>query len=177
MLSGGIDSAACVHFLNREDYSVRCIFVNYGQAAARREQAAARQLCKHFGVPFRIEKVHTFAKFPPGELVGRNFFLIACGMFLGRIRSGLLCIGIHSGTAYFDCGTRFFDLMARLVEEQTDGRVALVAPFLDWTKSDIVRYTRHFRMPLDLTYSCELGTQPVCGRCSSCADRRALGVC
>jgi 7-cyano-7-deazaguanine synthase len=30
-------------------------------------------------------------------------------------------------------------------------------------------------LPVQLTYSCELGSVPPCGLCLSCADRRALG--
>lgn len=176
LLSGGIDSAACVHFLRQQEHHINCVFIDYGQAAARQEQLAAKRVANHFQVPLHVQTFGRKRRFSAGEIIGRNAFLITSAMLITPVHSGLLGIGIHSGTRYFDCGSRFFDLMARLIEEQTDGRVALVAPFLDWRKSEIVEYARASKIPLHLTYSCELGTQPVCGKCASCVDRRVLGV-
>ena len=176
LLSGGVDSAACAHFLKQNEHDVGCVFIAYGQSAVRQEQLAAKRIAKHFRMPLHIRKFGSKTRFSKGEILGRNAFLITSAMLMTPVHSGLLGIGIHSGTRYFDCGSRFFDLMARLIEEETDGRVALIAPFLDWRKSDIVEYARASAIPLDLTYSCELGTNPVCGKCASCLDRRMLGV-
>ena len=59
--------------------------------------------------------------------------------------------------------------------EHTDGKVVFVAPFLTWSKSEVYEYFLTTGIDVSVTYSCEAGTIPVCGRCASCRDRKALG--
>ncbi len=173
-MSGGIDSTACAHFLQQQGTSVSGLFIDHGQAAAACEIKAVDALASHLGI--RIERFVLSGPrgFGTGELVGRNAMLIFAALFLTRARPGLLVTGIHGGTSYFDCSKAFFESTSKLVSEHTDGRVCLIAPFLDWSKKDVFDYFFDQHLPLDLTYSCEAGGEPVCGTCASCRDRRAL---
>jgi 7-cyano-7-deazaguanine synthase len=174
LMSGGVDSTACGRFLQRRGASVRGVFIDHGQAAAEREAKALGALAAHLSIEidtFRLSGAHALGA---GELVGRNAMLIFSALFLTRARPGLLAIGIHAGTPYFDCSGAFVDAAARLVSEHTDGKVSLVAPFVNWSKKDVFDYFVSERLPVELTYSCEAGTDPTCGNCSSCRDRRAL---
>ena len=54
------------------------------------------------------------------------------------------------------------------------GKITLSAPFVDWTKKQIFDYCRLEKIPLELTYSCELGKNQPCGECSSCKELTAL---
>jgi 7-cyano-7-deazaguanine synthase len=175
LTSGGIDSAACAHFLKAEGNDVHCVFIDYGQRAATRERTAADAIARSLRLPLSVYTFVEASTFPPGELRGRNAFLITAGLFLERLTSGLLAIGIHAGTPYYDCSAAFFELMGRVVSEHTDGSVRLVAPFLNWKKQHVFDYFVEAGLRTDLTYSCEAGTQPVCGRCASCWDRQELG--
>jgi len=175
LMSGGIDSAACAHFLKSQNHSVRGVFLNYGQAAAASEFDAARRLARFLQTPLSVYEVTGAERFSPGELPFRNAFLITSAAFLSSNKSGLLAIGIHAGTPYFDCSVAFVESMARVVCEHTNGALRLIAPFLDWTKGEIFEYFVSSRIPLDLTYSCEAGSTRPCGVCASCRDRRSLG--
>jgi 7-cyano-7-deazaguanine synthase len=106
--------------------------------------------------------------------VGRNGFLIFASLLARGATPGLLAVGLHAGTPYYDCSEGFFVAMERLVSEHTDSCVTLVAPFLRWHKSDVYEYFRSAELPIDLTYSCEAGTNPPCEKCASCRDRRNL---
>lgn len=170
-----MDSAACAHFLKHRGSSICGVFVDYGQAAAGREWTAVQTLASHLDAPLLVHRITGAESFSAGELAGRNAFLIFAALFLSRCRSGLLAIGIHAGTPYFDCSAPFLEMMARLVAEHTNGAVSLVAPFLHWTKRDVLDYFVSAGLPLHVAYSCETGTSPPCGRCASCLDRRALG--
>jgi 7-cyano-7-deazaguanine synthase len=154
---------------------VRGIFVDFGQAAREQERAAVIQLSKFFNIETTILGAKTRSGFEAGELVGRNAFLILAAMFLGRVHRGLLAIGIHAGTPYFDCSPTFLTRMKQLVEEHTDGQLVAVAPFIEWSKPQIYQYFTESGLPLSATYSCESGTIPPCGSCASCRDRGALG--
>ena len=174
LLSGGIDSAACMRFLQAKGYAVRALFVDYGQTAANCEHQAAEALAKKHRCPFEFVKLGSSLPFGTGELVGRNAFLIFSALFVLRGAPGLLVIGLHSGTTYYDCSESFIDLADRLVREHTDGRVQVVAPFASWTKKDVFRYFVECGLSLAETYSCEAGVLNGCGECLSCLDRQVL---
>jgi 7-cyano-7-deazaguanine synthase len=175
LLSGGIDSIACAHYLKSRGTDVRALHVGYGQAAELPEREAAESLSRHFGFPIDFLLARGVAPLGPGEVVGRNAFLVLGALTLGRISAGMIALGIHSGTRYYDCSPAFLDTVDRLVAEYTDGLVRVCAPFLDWTKQQVVDYARRSELPIGLSYSCEAGTLPPCGSCLSCRDRRALG--
>lgn len=175
LLSGGLDSIACAHFLRRSSFSVRGIFIDHGQAAARREKAACAALAAHLQIPCEVCTLSNPRRLGTGELIGRNSMLIFSALFLSQFDADLVAIGIHSGVPYFDCSEVFVASAGRLLSEMTDGRVSLIAPFMTWTKKDVFDYFVSAELPLELTYSCENGSDPVCGTCASCRDRKALG--
>lgn len=174
LLSGGMDSLACAHLFMSQGRSVRGIFINYGQAALTREREASQASAKHLAIPLFEINAKGGETFLPGELTGRNAFFITAAMFLGGVNEGLIALGIHSGTPYYDCSPSFLQLMQRLAEEQTDGRVSISAPFVEWNKSQIYQYLLSTNLPIEDTYSCEAGTLPTCGTCASCKDRQVL---
>ena len=174
-MSGGIDSASCVYFFKQQGYSVNGIFVDYGQAARQQEWLAVERLKKILDIDIQRIQVSALDVFGAGELVGRNVFLISSAMFLAGVQDGLLVIGIHAGTPYYDCSFGFVERMKQITEEHTSGRLTISAPFLDWDKRQIYRYFSETGLPVEATYSCELGAVPPCGVCASCQDRRKLG--
>jgi 7-cyano-7-deazaguanine synthase len=84
-----------------------------------------------------------------------------------------LALGIHAGTPYADCTGEFLESAKRLLSLQMRP-VDVLAPFLDWHKQDIIAYAVKRQLPLNITYSCEEGIVPPCGRCASCVDRRMI---
>ena len=175
LMSGGIDSAACTHHFRSRGMTVDGIFIDYGQAASESELRAAKGMADHFDIYIHYIKIQGFENAGPGELLGRNGLLVFASLFATKGKSALIGIGVHEGTPYYDCSSLFVANMNRLVMEHTDGRVTLSAPFVAWTKKDIFDYFTAANLPLELTYSCEAGTEPTCGVCASCQDRRALG--
>jgi len=173
-MSGGIDSAACANFLIDQGHKPRALFVDYGQAALKRERAAVKSLCAHFTIPLEVVTVSGVKNFSSGELVGRNAFLILSAVFLAQATSGILALGIHAGTPYYDCSPTFVHRMQQLIAEHTSGELILSVPFLMWRKGDVFEYFTLKHLPVGLTYSCESGTEPPCGKCASCKDRKAL---
>lgn len=130
--------AACAHLLCSQGMSVNGLFIDFGQAAAEQEAKAVAALADHLGIAVR--KAGPLGSRPsgPGELPGRNAFLIFTALFLSGGRPGLLGLGLHAGTPYYDCSEAFVAAMGQLVAEHTDGRVSVVAPFVTWTKRDVL---------------------------------------
>jgi 7-cyano-7-deazaguanine synthase len=174
LMSGGIDSAACAWMLQSQGYRLRALFIDYGQPAAAHEATAVEGLCDQLAIPLSKISVAGMPVFGPGELIGRNAFFVFTALLATRGQSELIALGIHDGTSYYDCSGRFLSGISAEVAEHTDRRSSVVAPFIGWSKKDIVDYFRTTGLPLEMTYSCEAGSLPICGRCASCRDREAL---
>ena len=177
LLSGGIDSSACLAFCVENNMAAAGVFIDYGQRAAHRESAAALAIAQHFGVPLRQFRWFGGGQKKLGEIAGRNaFLLLACLLELPR-RPMLIAIGIHSGTGYADSEPEFIDLVQSVVDMYEMGCVQIVAPFKGWSKQDVWEFAQSRRVPVELTYSCELGNEQPCGICNSCCDLEKLRAC
>jgi 7-cyano-7-deazaguanine synthase len=66
--------------------------------------------------------------------------------------------------------------MRAVFDFYTEGRIRLDAPLIDLTKKEVYLMAKKTKVPIRLTYSCEAGTDPVCGVCASCLDRAALTI-
>jgi 7-cyano-7-deazaguanine synthase len=82
--------------------------------------------------------------------------------------------GLHAGTAYGDCTSSFVALMQQVFDIYTDGICRVAAPFVEWTKKDIWDFCVEEQVPINLTYSCEVGGKVPCGLCLSCKDLEVL---
>lgn len=176
LLSGGIDSAALLGFYLQQHFSVTAFFVNFGQPAAKQELNAAKALCKYHGVPLSVFTAKYDAAFSPGEIAGRNAFLLFAAVLGGQGRPGIIAIGIHDGTPYYDCNEGFLKGVQIIVDGYTAGTVRIAAPFLKWNKLMIWELCKKYDLQVHLTYSCEKGGSRPCRECFSCKDREALGV-
>lgn len=174
LLSGGIDSSACVEFYTSKRISVTALFIDYGQVSRRCEQRAAMRISNYFDIPFRCLSLKGAAKKCKGEIRARNAFLLFTALLEFPHRSGIIAIGVHSGTPYFDCSAMFIRKCQDSFDEYADGRIQIGTPFIDWTKSDIWSYSIKKLLPLELTYSCEIGRRQPCGKCLSCRDLEVL---
>lgn len=176
LVSGGIDSAALMAFYLRQNFDLRALFVDFGQPASKQELNAARSLCKHYGVPLSILTAKCDTTFSPGEIPGRNAFLVFAAMLVCQGRPGLIAIGIHEGPPYYDCSEGFLNAVQAIVDGYAAGRIRIAAPFLKWNKLMVWEFCKESELPVDLTYSCEKGGSTPCRICPSCKDREALGV-
>ena len=176
LLSGGIDSCALLWLYLRQAFTVRAFFVNFGQPAARQELKAAQTICDYYKIPLSIFTCKGSVDISEGEILGRNAFLIFSAVLMSQIEAAIISIGIHAGTSYYDCGEEFINTVQRIVDGYSAGRIKIAAPFLGWNKRMIWEMCKKYKLPVHLTYSCELGGTHPCGKCLSCKDREALGV-
>ena len=173
LLSGGIDSACCLSFLRSNGYIVECMFIDYGQPAAVAEGKSAAEIAEHYSCDLRLVRISSDRKLSHGEILGRNAALIFAALLSCETPPSSICIGIHAGTEYFDCTEAFRSDVDKLVAESSNGRTRVIAPFVSWTKSDLIDFANDNQVPVGLTHSCEAGNQP-CGECLSCRDRKLI---
>jgi len=174
LFSGGIDSTACIHFYREQGAEVSAVFIDYGQKAAKRELISARRISHFFDVS--LEKFTWTGKRldKTGPILGRNAFFLMAALMEISPRTRIVSMGIHAGTEYVDCSASFLDKMRGIIDDYTGGMIQLGVPFIKWQKIDIWNYCKNRDLPLELTYSCELGCDQPCGRCQSCRYLEAL---
>lgn len=82
-------------------------------------------------------------------------------------------LGVHQGDHYIypDCRPKFVYSADDAVWQSTDGWVRLHAPFLSYSKVDIVRRGLELGTPFGLTRTCYKNQPIACGKCGSCRER------
>jgi 7-cyano-7-deazaguanine synthase len=176
LLSGGVDSAACAHFLKRK-HDVEGLFIDYGQPALQYEREASSKTADAQGFQVISATVRIPVAVRAGEVQARNGLLVLLALSVCQAGTGLIAMGLHSGTPYYDCSPAFADRIDDLIQEYSMGKIRFFAPFITWRKNEIFEYCRVNGLDLSSTYSCESGTMPPCGRCLSCQDRAQLDAC
>jgi len=176
LLSGGIDSAAVLNQVAAAGFNATAVFVDYGQASAFRERSCARQISRHYGIELHDLAITGLSPPRGGEIVGRNGFLVLVAASLLERNPGIIYLGIHAGTDYYDCSVSFVESANVLLTGYTNAALSLRAPFVEWSKSDVYAYCIEHGVPLALTWSCEIQGDRECGTCRSCVDRRSVHV-
>ena len=177
--SGGIDSSALIYYYLEHNYDIAAIHFDYGHPAFREEKKALDAIGRYYQIQVihgKLKPAITSIAHENGELIGRNALLILSALNYLDKKSGLISIGIHSGTLFYDCSRAFVDHMQAVLDGYLNGLVVLDVPFLEFDKSDIISWSRAKRIPIELTYSCQRGSKISCGRCLSCLERKKYGL-
>jgi 7-cyano-7-deazaguanine synthase len=174
LLSGGIDSSSLVKYHLSLGDKVEAVFFDYGQKSSTQEFISAKNICDYYNIKLHYKKFGFNFGENNGEYYCRNglFILAGCG-FLNKVPA-LISIGIHSGSTFYDTSPDFIKDMQTILNGYFGGITRIVAPFLDYSKSQVYEYAIQNLVPIHLTYSCELGQINPCGCCPSCIDRRLL---
>ena len=170
LLSGGIDSSACINFYLNLKCDVKAIFIKYGQESEKKEEVAARNICKYFKIRLTVITVIGFKKKFKDNILGRNAFLLLTALMNTENERIIIALGIHDGTQFEDCTSNFVKRMQALFDIYTHGVIQIGTPFLKMYKDEIIAYSITNNLPLEMTYSCELGKKQPCNKCLSCRD-------
>lgn len=104
------------------------------------------------------------------------------GLFLSSAASiaiskdcGLIYYGVHAddaaGNAYPDCSDAFHKAMREAIFIGSGNQVSIEAPFVNWTKAQVVKKGLELHVPYEYTWSCYEGGDRPCGVCGTCRDR------
>lgn len=195
--SGGLDSTVLLHHFVAAGHGVRTLSVHYGQRHAR-ELVCAATIAQRLGVEHREVDLRAITPLfgdnsltsaattvPEGHYAeesmkatvvpNRNMLLLALATSWAiSLRAECIAYAAHAGdhTIYPDCRPEFAAAMARAIGLADWHRVELIRPFVDWSKTDIVRRGVELGVPFAETWSCYVGGERHCGRCGTCIERR-----
>lgn len=174
LMSGGIDSTACINFYKGIDFEVEGIFIDYGQPSRIKEYDSVLKVAKHYDISVKKLVVKTFTKPIIGEVLGRNAFFVFTALMDLKKTCGTICLGIHKGTQYYDCSNKFVNQIQQLLDEYSHNTIKLGTPVIGFNKKEIIDYCIQNNVPIELTYSCELGKKQPCGECLTCKDLEVI---
>ncbi|MDY6065943.1 MAG: 7-cyano-7-deazaguanine synthase QueC [Finegoldia sp.] len=198
LFSGGVDSTTCLALAKQKDEDVIAVSFDYGQRHREAEITAAQKIADYYGVRQRIINLKDIFKdgnsslTDPDKTVSKGAYSdqedanteveFRNGVFIAILTSlamqygaDEIYFGAHrddSGIIYPDCSPEFISAMNEAIAIGTRGKVKLVAPFKDNTKTEIVAKGLELGVPYEMTYSCYEGTVPPCGKCGTCIDRK-----
>lgn len=202
ILSGGMDSTTLAYYLLRAGYAdLTLISFDYGQRH-KRELVAAVGIAHILGkrhMIFDLSRVGAVLggsaltdpaiEVPHGHyqeetmrqtvVPNRNAIMlsIAWGVAVAQ-GTEAVAYGAHAGDhfIYPDCRPEFVDALSIAFRLGTRGHGApemqLLAPFLHYTKADIVRTGSTLGVPYGATWTCYEGGAVHCGLCGACTERR-----
>ncbi len=128
------------------------------------EESYAEQLMKTGGAP-----VSTYVPFRNG------LFLASAASFAISKDCEVIYYGAHSddaaGNAYPDCSEEFNRAMNEAVYLGSGKSLRIEAPFVNWTKADVVKKGLELNVPYKYSWSCYEGGVKPCGKCGTCIDR------
>lgn len=176
LFSGGLDSTACVKFYKDLSYNVSAIFVDYGQRSRFQEYKSVCTLSKIFKIEVKMVSLKGIEREMNGEILGRNLLLLSTALFSVPFEIGVIAMGLHSGTNYWDCSQTFVNKSNELLSLHTGGKISLGVPFIEWNKFHIMKFLSLNKVDIEYTYSCELGLEQPCGNCVSCQDIISLNA-
>lgn len=174
LLSGGIDSTACLNFYVELSLPVCALFIDYKQPALQYEYDAAQAVAAHYKLPLIKGEWNGMLHSEPGYIQSRNLFLLSAALLEAPKSITAISIGIHAGTEYADCSPEFIAATQNIFDIYTGSKIHITAPFITWHKQDILQYVSDNNVPTHMTYSCEAGLKSGCGKCLSCLDRELL---
>jgi 7-cyano-7-deazaguanine synthase len=200
LLSGGMDSSTLAYLAKSKGYTILALHLNYGQRTEGRELLSAKKIASLLDAEAFVEiRLDFFTKFGASSLTDndmaveefdparahmpntyvpfRNANLLAIATSLAEARGAdAIFIGVQSldYSGYPDCRPEFIAAFRKVIDLGTKDttKIALFAPFIHMTKTDILRLGITLGVPYEHTWSCYRNEGKACGTCGSCHFRQ-----
>lgn len=199
IVSGGLDSVTLAYKLASEGDQLTVVAVDYGQrhikelayasdCAAALDARFIRVDLRAFGAQLKGSALtdrevavpfghYTSLSMRATIVPNRNAMLLSLAFAVAVAQeTDRVAYGAHRGDhpVYPDCRPAFVAAFLAMERVALEGvrDVALAAPFIDWTKAEIVRLGDRLGVPFEATWSCYGGERDHCGRCGTCVERK-----
>jgi len=195
--SGGLDSTVMLKKLLTDGHSVKALSINYGQRHSQELQHAVA-VCSFLNIEHRVADLTALKPFLAGSsqtsddiavphghyaaenmkltvVPNRNMLMLAvAGAWAISTKSDAVAYGAHAGdhAIYPDCRETFVRPLAEALKNADWHPVEIIRPFINMTKSDIVKCGVEVGAPMELSYSCYEGESAHCGLCGTCVERK-----
>jgi len=200
IFSGGLDSTTLLYKLKSENHDIHTISFLYGQKHSK-ELEAAKIICSSLNIEQKIVDLTPLQSLLDSALTNPNieiptipagtqhyetlkttvvpnrnaiFLSIAAG-FAQSIGGNTIFYAAHysDGGMYPDCREEFINSFEKTVRLGLDSsNFSVKAPFVNISKSEVIKIGHKLGVPFELTWSCYEGGIKHCGSCSACRERK-----
>lgn len=187
LVSGGIDSLTMSKLIVEQGEEIIPLFIDYGQLAREKEWNACQTVFKEANMPAptRIDLSGYGKLMPTGItdstkeihdqafLPGRNLLFLVVGCSYAHFKGAKgVAIGLLTEKSHVfpDQTGRFVVNTNIAVNEALDDDITIVTPLINFTKNQVIELAKHYKLPIDKTYSCHSGNDTYCGKCISCLE-------
>ena len=191
LFSGGVDSTTALA-LAVEKYGaseVLALSIYYGQKH-KKELEAAQKVVNYYGVAWKQLDLTTIFADSNCSLLENSTEEIPQESYAEQLektngapvstyvpfRNGLFLASAASMALSNGCEVIYYGPHADDAAGNYEGsghELRVEAPFVTWTKKDIVKKGLELHVPYELTWSCYEGGEKPCGVCGTCRDRQA----
>ena len=199
LASGGMDSATAAVEARERGYDLYLLHTSYGQQTETKEFECASALAERLDAAdfHHVETDHLARigassltdegidveeadldsdEIPSSYVPFRNSNLLSMAVSYAEANDcDAIFMGAHSEdySGYPDCRPEFFDAFQQVIDVGTkpETQIDLVAPFVDWSKTEIAERGVDLEVPYEITWSCYRDEEPACGTCDACAFR------
>ena len=203
LVSGGLDSVVLTNHIKKVEKieDIELLFFNYGQRCFEEELFCVKKLAENLNIKFKIIDMKWLGEIST-SLINKNkktgkdeiikwyvpcrnsLFLFSAlahaeSEFLSKEIKSNIYIGIkHEGELSFkDTTPKFLEKVNEFIIECVQkGDYKIIAPFINKDKEDIINLSKKLEVPLELTYSCYIGSGKKdlthCGKCAGCLARK-----
>lgn len=196
--SGGLDSVTLAYKVAKERTLSALVSFDYGQRH-KKELHYAKKCADVLGVKHTVIDISNVGALLGGSSLtddidvphghyaqdtmkitvvpNRNAIMlaIAYGMAAAQ-KMDAVATAVHGGDHYIypDCRPPFIQTFAEMQNHALEdvANITLFTPFLEKTKSDIVKEGALLGVEFENTWSCYEGGEQHCGRCGTCVERR-----
>lgn len=197
LLSGGIDSTTLLAKLLNENYEVIALSFQYGQKHSieldyAKKTTAKYCVNKHFIIDIDETLFNSSAlinskfevatyennELPKGQInvyvPFRNLLFISSALSLAetmKINEVYLAFNSDDNANFWDCRIDFVETINRIA--RLNSSIQIKTPFINLTKTDIVRLARRLKVDLNNTITCYQPNGAIeCGVCLSCITKQ-----
>jgi len=196
IVSGGFDSTTLLHYLVNQKHTPAVITFQYGQRHGKEVKFAEEQVA-FFGLPHKVVDISSLSSLwfksslidiqldipnaestslseqPSTYVPNRNMIFLALAIaWAETLNINQVYYGAqkHDIYGYWDTTLQFVDRLNALYDLQPN-HISIMAPFLNFSKTDILRIGLALGVDYGKTWSCYAGEDVACGMCPTCIER------
>ncbi|MGQ9706002.1 MAG: 7-cyano-7-deazaguanine synthase QueC [bacterium] len=188
LLSGGLDSTLATILAQKTYGAILAITFDYGQVCAKMEIEHSKKIADYLSIENRVIKIDIYKEtqwVEGGFLItgalsedemrywvpNRNGVMIEiAGAVAEGIGGRVVIVGfnITEAEGFPDNTREYLDAINNAFRFSTKGRIKVISPTLNMTKSQITRMLYDMNFPIEYIYPCYIGKELLCGKCPSC---------